>query len=377
MVNGTYELFGRRRTEAELVALSFDASRLTQARVLARLSKTDLAKMAELSAAAIGQFEAGVTPPRPETVERLASILNVRPRFLASGRPIALPAELNAHFRSLRGTRTRDRAYALAIAGQVWELVAALERRVEFPPVDLPIIPEGAGAEQAASALRRHWGVPEGPIRHLTALAESRGIVVVARPPGAIDAIDAFSIMVNQRPVVLTTPRQSDDVQRHRFTVAHELGHLMLHTEALPGDLQQEAEADAFAAHFLTPAEQIAGQLPDRIRLPILDIVSATWGVSVESLLRRMRELGRTTDGSVRRAYQRLAVLAPMRVTEPTSAFAGETATLLSDAVAQAGELGVSTGQLVDELGWTTERLVDLARIPDLRPALRIVGYAE
>ncbi len=373
MVDGTYELFGRRRSEAELVASSFDHARLTQARVLARLSKAELAAEVGVSAAAIGQFEAGITDPRPETVERLAAKLGVRPRFLASGRPIALPTELHAHFRSLRGTRVRDRAYALAIAGQVWELVSTLERRIEFPPASLPRLPAGVDAEDAAIALRECWGIQPGPVRHLTALAENRGIIVVPRPPGAIDAIDAFSIMVNQRPVIVTTPRQSDDVLRHRFTIAHELGHLLLHPEALPGDLQQEAEADTFAAHLLTPAEQIASYLPDRIRLAALDSVSATWGVSVQSLLRRMRELGRTTDVSVRRAYQRLAVMAPMRISQPTSSYPGETATLLSDAVAQAIEAGSTTGQLVDELGWTVERLQDIARIPDARPSLRIL----
>ena len=374
MNDNTYELFGRKHSEAELVASSFDPARLTQARLLARKSKAELALEVGVSAAAVGQFEAGLATPRPDTVERLAFVLVIRPRFLASGRPLAIPTELNAHFRSLRGTRVRDRAYALAIAGQIWELVAALERRVEFPAVELPDAAVGARPEEAATALRRHWGTPDGPVRHLTALAESRGIVVAARPPGAIDAIDAFSITVNQRPVIVTTPRQSDDVLRHRFTLAHEIGHLMLHTEALPGDLQQEAEANAFAAQFLTPAEQIADQLPDRIRLASLDAVSAAWGVSVESLLRRMRELGRTTDGSVRRAHQRLAALAPMRVSEPTSAYAGETATLLSDGVAQAVDAGVSAGQLIDELGWTMGRLIDLVRVPDTRPALQIVA---
>jgi Zn-dependent peptidase ImmA (M78 family) len=43
-------------------------------------------------------------------------------------------------------------------------------------------------------------------------------------------------------------------VYEYRFTCAHELGHLLMHPSPLPGDRQQEREADQFAAEFLTPA---------------------------------------------------------------------------------------------------------------------------
>jgi hypothetical protein len=44
-----------------------------------------------------------------------------------------------AHFRSLRSTRVGQRAKAVALVEQLWELTYALERRVELPPVDLPL----------------------------------------------------------------------------------------------------------------------------------------------------------------------------------------------------------------------------------------------
>ena len=54
-------------------------------------------------------------------------------------------------------------------------------------------------------------------------------------------------------------------------TAAHELGHLLLHGDAAPGDVIQEKEADAFAAEFLTPAEVIGPELPVRMDLKALE----------------------------------------------------------------------------------------------------------
>jgi len=53
----------------------FEPARLTQARVRLGVSKTDLAGAVGVSAAAVGQYEAGVNSPRPEVLDRLAKAL--------------------------------------------------------------------------------------------------------------------------------------------------------------------------------------------------------------------------------------------------------------------------------------------------------------
>ena len=56
---------------------------------------------------------------------------------------------------------------------QVWELVRALELYVEFPPLDLPELPDGSPADPvaAARAVRRAWEISPGPLPHLVHLA--------------------------------------------------------------------------------------------------------------------------------------------------------------------------------------------------------------
>nr|WP_242427280.1 MULTISPECIES: ImmA/IrrE family metallo-endopeptidase [unclassified Streptomyces] len=43
-------------------------------------------------------------------------------------------------------------------------------------------------------------------------------------------SVDAFSTRA-ARPLVVLTANRADDIYRHRFTAAHELGHLVLHGE--------------------------------------------------------------------------------------------------------------------------------------------------
>ncbi len=337
------------------------------------ISKTDLAGSVGVSAAAIGQYEAGVNSPRPDVLDRLAVTLSVRPDFFSVGRPLARIDTVNAHFRSLRSARVSDRQRALATATLVWELTFVLERYVRLPEVDLPKLSPGTSPADAASALRRHWGLPDGPVKHLVATAESHGIVVAVRPLGEVDAVDAFSVVIVDRPILLTTPRRSENVFRHRFSIAHEIGHLLLHADTGEQSAAIEREADEFAAAFLTPAASMDVALPQRLDLAALDRLGRTWGVSPHSLVRRMVERGRTTDSSARRAYQRLAMVNDPAA-DPTSAYPGEVPTLLSKAAELAADHGVAVPALAEALKLTPAQVRDLLGQPDRRPVLRIVG---
>lgn len=350
----------------------FEPARLTQARVRAGMTKTDLAAEVGVSAAAIGQYEADVNSPRADVLDRLANALDVRPGFFGVGRPLARIDTVNAHFRSLRSARVSDRQKALATATLVWELTFALERHVRLPEVDLPDLKPGGSPAGAAAELRRHWGLPDGPVKHLVATAESRGVVVAVRPLAEIDAVDAFSVVIVDRPIIVTTPRRTENVFRHRFSIAHEIGHLLLHPEAGEHGAAVEKEADEFAAAFLTPAASMDAALPQRLDLAALDRLGRAWGVSPHSLVRRMVERGRTTESSARRAYQRLAMVSDPRA-DPTNDYPGETPTLLQKAAALAAEHGAGMPALAEALQVAPHQVRNLLGEADPRPVLRLI----
>lgn len=350
----------------------FEPARLTQARLQRSMTKSDLAVEVDVSPAAIGQYEAGINSPRGDVLDRLAKALGVRPDFFGAGRPLARIDTINAHFRSLRSARVRDRQKALAMATLLWELTFALERYVKLPEVDLPAASSCGSPAKAAALLRSHWGLPDGPVKHLVATAESHGIVVAVRPRGEIDAVDAFSAVIVDRPIIVTTPRRTENVFRHRFSIAHEIGHLLLHADSDEHGAMIEKEADEFAAAFLTPAASMDAMLPQRLDLAVLDRLGRTWGVSPQSLVRRMVERGRTTESSARRAYQRLAMVNDPAA-DPSSAYPGEVPTLLKKAAELAGEYGTNVSVLAETLKVSSRQIRDLIGDVEERPVLQLV----
>ena len=89
---------------ASEVSPFFDGARLTLARHLAGLRKSDLAGLVEKSATAVAAWESGAKRPTAPTVAQLALSLSVDPGFFAV-RPEDIAAlSTTPHFRSLRST---------------------------------------------------------------------------------------------------------------------------------------------------------------------------------------------------------------------------------------------------------------------------------
>lgn len=355
------------RSDAATAAALFDPDRLIQARQLAGLRKNALAERIGRSPSLITAYEQGAKRPSPATVSALAMALQVPPAFFAAG-PAPYTSTCQApHFRSLRSTAqgVRDRAYAygqLAVA-----VCAALERHVELPQPDLPQVPvepdaAPADADLAAQELRRAWQMPEGPVGHLVRRAERHGVLVIFGEADT-DAVDAYSFDNRHRPVVVLKPTK-DDYYRQRFDLAHELGHLVMHSDVPPGDPVAERQAHRFAAELLMPAAAIHDLLPARADFPALLRLKQEWGVSLQALLYRSRELDVMGESTYRKAMTTLSARG-WRRQEPGEARLLEQPSMLPRAVALLSELVEEPGQLAADAG-APPRLFDLitARAP-------------
>lgn len=360
-------------------SITFEPDRLRQARQLALMSKKDVAEAAGVSPAAVGQYEAGISVPRPNTVDRLADALDVPVEFFAPGRPLQRLETSETYFESLRATTAKQRSRATSFAEQVWELSFALEAYVRFPQIKLPDIFGDAGAHysprDAAFEVRRLWGLGTEPIGHLVSQMETHGIICAMAPRTRKETtarIDAYSTLAFRRPLVVLTADRADDVLRHRFSAAHELGHLVLHGGSASGELWLEREADSFAAEFLTPWAAIEKELPERLDFAKLFRLSERWGVEVRSLIYRSQELGIISDSTARRAYIRLAQLPQER--RPIRQYEGEVPSMLTAAYELAEERGITVASLAEQLRWRPARVRQLlGQEEDTRPALRLV----
>ena len=390
----------------------FDPARLTQGRQAKGWTKRYLAEQVDVTATAIGQFEAGVHRPRPALLTRLAQALDVTPTFFAAGRPRAAVDAVNTHFRSLRSMRVYERDQAVTFAGQVWELAQALEQHVHLPKLDLPSVhadatddthvgatyvghtpvaahtagragapldilaASGGRVAAAAQRVRQQWALGDRPVAHLVRLLEAHGVLVALLPFNDARRVDAFSTTATPRPVVVLTA-EKNDVFRHRFTAAHELGHLLLHSDAAPGDPAHEREADAFAAELLLPRARLAQELPPRLDLPGLLALQQMWGVSVEALLYRGRELAVYSEATHRRGRIKVHDLRS-RGLLPTGQlrdYPGEQPLLLRHAYnTAASHTDLTLHSLAAELAWAPALLSRLlGSVEDDRPHLRLV----
>lgn len=369
---------GRERLDA--LAQVFDPTRLTQARQAVSWTKKRLADELAVSPAAVGQYEAGVIRPRPEQLVKIAQLLDVPPDFFAVGRPKADVDAATCHFRSLRSMTAYERDQAVTYVEQLWELCHALELSVRLPQVDLPTI-DGLSGDQddaatvsptdAARTARKAWGLGTDRVPHLVRTLEAHGVLVGLLPFSDSRRVDAFSTAHTPRPIVILASDKTD-VYRHRFTAAHELGHLLLHRDAQPGDVRHEREADQFAAEFLMPTSSIKPMLPRRLDFARLISLQSHWGVSVEALLYRSRELGVISDATHRRARIKLHELRKHDVvrTQDVADFPGEQPQLLIRAAAACGN---PVAQLAHDLAWSEERVVRMLGVPSDRPRLRLI----
>jgi Zn-dependent peptidase ImmA (M78 family) len=170
-------------------------------------------------------------------------------------------------------------------------------------------------ASDAAIALRREWGLTPGAVPQLISLIEDAGGLVLIRDLGSRE-LDAVTQWIDgDPPLFLVNVHAPAD--RFRFSLAHELGHVIMHYE--PGlTAHQERQADEFASEFLLPADAIRAELKQgRLDLPRLLTLKHRWGVSMAALLRRAATLGVVTDWQYRNLMVEMSALG-YRTQEPS-----------------------------------------------------------
>lgn len=281
--------------------------RVKQAREQALMTQADLARATDVSQPMIAHIEQGLKQTSPELAEKIATASNVKLSFLYQPSGPALPFG-SMLFRARANVSARKFAQTHAIATSVFEIFQYLAERFELPPVKIK--PITGSPEEAALLSRKMLGLNESsPIPHLMRAFEKAGGVLFSLPE--LEGREAFAVWALNRPVVSIGPSASGD--RLRFSMAHEIGHLILHN-ALTGMAQAEKEAHRFAAELLTPKEAISKDLNGVLTLEKLGMLKRKWGISMAALLYRAKDLHLVS----RRNYDRLVIqLSPFRLAEP------------------------------------------------------------
>lgn len=290
---------------------AFNPSRLAAARKRRQLTKKALAEMASVSHVTLTRLETGkTTDPDASTLQSLSVALNYPIDFFFGDDLERLGRE-SVSFRSLSTVTTRQVDAAL-IAGSVAFVFAKwVGERFTLPSPDLPDL-RGESPEGAAAGLRSQWGIGLRPLPNLNKLLEAKGVRIFSLSENNKN-IDAYSCWFDGSPYVFLNTFKS--AERSRFDAAHELGHLVMHGHGVSGR-DVEREADAFAAAFLMPRDDLVAHVRRNPSVQYLIEAKQRWGVSLAALAYNCAAAGLISDWRYREMCKAISI-AGYRSKEP------------------------------------------------------------
>lgn len=296
---------------------------LSLARESRGMTQAELARTSNVSQGNISKYEGSVLRVSDEHLTSIAQALQYPVEFfLLTERTYGFGSSCTYH-RRRQTMPVRDlnmvlaRTNILRIRINILLRGAEVESDNEFPRLDLNDY--DGDVEKIAGILRSTWRLPHGPITNLIASIEQAGGIVFRCPFGT-RKIDAISQWIPGLPPIFFVNNEIPG-DRLRFTLAHELGHIIMHRI---DSENSEEEADRFASEFLMPARDIGPDLSS-VSLPKLTRLKPYWKVSITALVRRARDLGKITDRQYRtlneimgRSGYRMSEPAPVTVERPT-----------------------------------------------------------
>jgi Zn-dependent peptidase ImmA (M78 family) len=229
--------------------------------------------------------------------------------------------------------------------------------------------------EEAARVIREMWMVPRGPISNMVDVIENNGGIVIHCDFGT-ELIDALSQRIDGLPVLFFVNVHAPS-DRVRFSLAHELGHMVLHTISVKNDEEMEDEADAFAGAFLMPADEIRPQLRT-FNLRQLANMKTYWKVSMGAIAMRAHNLKLITPYQAEMFWMEMSKLG-YRKKEPNEP-PRETPKLLRRMIFfHLNELGYSAAEMAKLLCLKTSEFSEMYESETVggpiapRPKLRVV----
>lgn len=353
----------------------FTPERLVQARETRGLTTTELAEAVGVSQQAISKFEKpNKTDPSYDTLEKIADVLNVPVSFFYKS--IAPSSDAIVFFRSKSAATVKSKKVHANKLYWIRDISNYLEDILMFPTLQVPqiilrdkFIPTDFNEiEVMASKIREYWGLGNGPISNVVLLLEKNG-VIIARSPFSNFDIDACSVWLDRPYILLSNDKTSP---RSRFDIAHELGHLVLHSKLKPSEFNLkenykriEKEANRFASAFLLPTPSF-GREVFSTSLDHLISLKKRWKVSINAMAYRAKQLGIFSDYQYIYIKNKLAQNNALTKEPLDSELPFEEPSLLKQAVETTIRESIKTKQdLVSELGLYRKEIEAITNLED------------
>ena len=329
---------------------SFNPEMLSLARLSREMTKARLSELAGVSGTVISRYESGTSRVSDQILGRIAHALDY-PLIFFFRRPVLIGQVGGSMFHRKQNSLPVGklyRAHALAEARRLE--VTSMLRSLDVSEPSLPEYPVELfedDPESIARSVRAFINLPPGPIFNLTEKLERNGCVVVSHNFGSRQ-IDGFSQRPQYPPCFIHLNSELPP-DRWRWTLAHELGHMVMHFEPTESPKLVEEQANLFAAEFLAPGHEIGHMLED-LTFQKLGGLKRQWGISMQALISRAHHLNAISASQRRSMFTRLAK-AGYRTREPAT---------LDPPVERPGRMGALARTHLERLNFTRWELRDL-----------------
>lgn len=285
--------------------------------VLARESRgwtqKQLAEAIGISQATISKYEFGSVPPTTDHIEQIAKVLSFSTElFKQPDQIFALGSSLIFHRKRVK-IPMRIQRRVQAEVNLLNMQVSRLLRPIEFDHKFQMIPPEAIGnnPERVAREVRRIWGVSSGPIVDLTRVVENAGGIVVQVDFGT-HLIDGAHLWIMGMPPVFFM-NKSVPGERYRFSLAHEVGHAIMHHSSALDEV--EDEANLFASEFLMPRSEIRSDLSS-LNLESAARLKKVWKVAMQAIIMRASTMRAISESKKKRLFASIGAKG-YRINEP------------------------------------------------------------
>ena len=272
--------------------------RLKLARSAAGLSLRVLEKRIEnrVTAQAIGKYERDESMPSSGVLIALATALEVSVDYLIGNQKMTFEA---IGFRKKGVMNKREEARVKAKVLHLLERYLTVEEILDLQSIEwhkpcgglYPVTRGVLDAEFAASSLREEWKLGTEPIPNLVELLEGKGIKVLSIQLENIDGLAARVYCPGKNEVPVIVVNRKNWGERQRFTLAHELGHIVMDVSS---EVNKEKAADRFAGAFLMPRDTLWAEI-GRNRTSIggdeLLFLKKLFGTSIQAIVYRCKDL--------------------------------------------------------------------------------------
>jgi Zn-dependent peptidase ImmA (M78 family)/DNA-binding XRE family transcriptional regulator len=285
--------------------------RLKLARDGAGLSLRGLADRLDnaVSAQAIGKYERDEMMPGSKILIALSRELNVPVSYLVGSSKINLEG---VEFRRNKITSKKEEHQVEAAVLNHLDRYLELEEILQVAstvwesPRGAPFQVHGLqDAEIATMTMRHHWDLGANPIPAFAEYLEERGIKVMALElPASVSGLTCrvVSEMGHRVPVIVVNA--NDTGERQRFTLAHELGHMVIEVD---GAVDEEKAAHWFAGALLMPRDMLlseVGRNRSSLGLGELFALKELFGVSVQAITYRCKDLDIVNGSTFRTLFE-------------------------------------------------------------------------